>query len=103
LMNILAVGSPVAAAVSPDSETAKILSSLTVGTVVRPGDPEALYRRIVLFKNSPESLARLKQEEQSLARRLFDRGTILTDASERIEKMVAAVDNRHHVPISVRP
>ena len=88
LMNILAIGSPVIAAVSRESETAKILSRLSVDTIIKPGDPEALYRKIKEFKASRKKVAALRREERSLAKELFDRNTILTNASERIEESV---------------
>jgi FlaA1/EpsC-like NDP-sugar epimerase len=96
------LGYEIVAVVSRDSETANILSSLNVDTVVSPGDSEERYRKIMQFKNSRDSLTLLRPEERSLAKRLFDRETILTRASERIQNAVSAFDRRPHVVTSVR-
>jgi colanic acid biosynthesis glycosyl transferase WcaI len=86
LLNILAVGSPVVAAVNNESETAKILSTLSVDVFTRGHTPRDVFEKIRELKTSPDLRTRLCEEERHLAEKLFDRDTVLTAAVRKLEQ-----------------
>jgi colanic acid biosynthesis glycosyl transferase WcaI len=88
IANILAAGSPIIASVHRESETASVLRGLSIEVIVEPEDPEALYRKIIEYKNkNSASMQRLREEEYSLARRHFSREQVIPPIIDHLKKL----------------
>jgi len=88
LLYYMATGRPILAAVSPDSETGRFVSSNQVGLVVPPEDPKALAHAIQFLKQNRCEAERLGQNGRKIAEERFDRRVVLKQFAEHLETLV---------------
>ena len=88
LVNILAAGSPVIASVHAESETATVLRHLSTDVIVEPENPQALYQKILEFRNKDDSdMRKLRDEERQLAGRFFSKEQVLPPIMSHLERL----------------
>jgi colanic acid biosynthesis glycosyl transferase WcaI len=71
LMNFMAYGLPVLAAVNPTSEVARIVEEAEAGWVVNSADPDAFPRRLREIANAPDEIATRAASALAYAQRHF--------------------------------
>jgi len=89
LLYYMAAGRPILAAVSPDSETGRFVSSHQVGLVVPPEEPKALAQAIRFLQQNRHEADRLGQNGRRVAEERFDRRVVLKQFAEHLETLAA--------------
>jgi colanic acid biosynthesis glycosyl transferase WcaI len=87
LLYYMAAGRPILAAVSPDSETGRFVSSHAVGLVVPPEDPAALAEAIRFLRQNPHEAERLGKNGRRVAEERFDRKVVLKQFADHLETL----------------
>ncbi|MCW3016746.1 MAG: glycosyltransferase WbuB [Solirubrobacterales bacterium] len=96
LMNFMAYGLPIIAAVNPHGEVARIIRASGAGWVVDSGDPDALPRVIAQIAADPED-----QRVRSLRSRAYAEEHFTVDGfAERFEAVIDDVLGRRVVPVA---
>ena len=85
LLYYMAVGRPILAAVSGDSETGRFIKEHEVGLVVAPENPEALAEAILCL--SREDVSQIGQRARSVVVRYFDRRVVLPSFARHLESL----------------
>jgi colanic acid biosynthesis glycosyl transferase WcaI len=96
LMNFMAYGLPVLAAVNPAGEVARIVEEAGAGWVVDSGDPDAFPREVQRLRSSPQEVAERAAASLAYARRGFTQAGF----AERFERTLAAVAAGQETPAS---
>lgn len=87
LLYYMASGRPILAAVSPDSETGRFVSSYQVGLVVPPEDPKELAQAIRFLQQNQSEAERLGQNGRRVVEERFDRRVVLKQFAEHLETL----------------
>jgi colanic acid biosynthesis glycosyl transferase WcaI len=87
LMNFMAYGLPVLAAVNPDGEVARIISESDAGWVIDSGDPLAFPRELARLRRNPDEIRARAAAARSYAAEHFTQ----TSFAERFERTLEAV------------
>lgn len=93
---ILAAGRPILYQGHPDGEIARLIREEGIGSVVEPGDPEALRQCILRYAGNP-SLAR---EQGQRARRLAEGPCGRAAALAQYEAVLTGTDAARRVPLT---
>lgn len=87
LLYYMASGRPILAAVSPDSETGRFVSSQQVGLVVPAEEPKALAQAIRFLQENRHEADRLGRNGRRVAEERFDRRVVLRQFAEHLETL----------------
>jgi colanic acid biosynthesis glycosyl transferase WcaI len=87
LLYYMAVGRPILAAVSDDSETGRFVREQQVGLVVEPENPGALARAVRFLKENPSEAARRGKNGREVVERMFDRKVVLDVFQSHLESL----------------
>ena len=87
LLYYMAAGRPMLAAVSPDSETGRFVTSHQVGLVVPPEEPKALAQAIRFLQQNRHEADRLGWNGRRVAEERFDRRVVLKQFAEHLETL----------------
>jgi colanic acid biosynthesis glycosyl transferase WcaI len=87
LLYYMAVGRPIVAAVSAESETGRFITANGVGLVVPPEDPGALARAIRRLRENPAEAKALGLNGRRTVEQQFDRRVVLKRFVEHLESL----------------
>jgi len=87
LLYYMASGRPILAAVSPDSETGRFVSSHQVGLVVPPEDHKGLAEAIRFLQQNRHEADKLGRNGRTVAEDRFDRRVVLKQFAEHLETL----------------
>ena len=90
LMNFMAYGLPVLAAVNPHGEVARIVKEANAGWVVNSADPDAFPRTLREIAAAPEGITPLATNALCYAKRHFSQQAFTVDFERQLEELVAA-------------
>ncbi|MGB8541057.1 MAG: glycosyltransferase [Candidatus Acidiferrales bacterium] len=77
LLTYMAAGRPIVAAVSENSEAARVIRRANCGVIVAAEDPEALSAAVRSLKNDPELLRDLGANARAYAEKHFAKASVL--------------------------
>ncbi|HET6494851.1 MAG TPA: WcaI family glycosyltransferase [Thermoleophilia bacterium] len=86
LTNMLASGRPVIATAAAGTALADLVREQDVGTVVEPGDPDALAEAVAALMDDDDRRGRQGANARAFAEEFLDRDRLLTAALERLQE-----------------
>ncbi|MHB8693167.1 MAG: glycosyltransferase family 4 protein [Solirubrobacteraceae bacterium] len=90
LMNFMAYGLPILAAVNPAGEVARIVTESGAGWVVDSSDPSSFPRELARLTDRPEELRERAQRALAYADAHFTQDAFVTRFEQRLTQLVAA-------------
>ncbi len=89
LLYYMAVGRPIVAAVSPESETGRFVSGRGVGLIVPPEDPQALAQAVRYLRQNPDKAESLGRNGRKTVEEQFDRRIVLKQFVRSLESLTS--------------
>jgi colanic acid biosynthesis glycosyl transferase WcaI len=89
IMNFMAYGLPILAAVNPASEVARIVARSGAGWVVNSGDPESFPRELASILADPADIGRRAASARAYADRHFTQGGFAQRFADTLAEVVA--------------
>jgi colanic acid biosynthesis glycosyl transferase WcaI len=91
IMNFMAYGLPILAAVNPDGEVARIVEEAEAGWVVDSSDPDSFPRRLAEILRTPDEIAARGRAAYAYAQQHFTQAGF----AERFSELLTEVVDRH--------
>jgi colanic acid biosynthesis glycosyl transferase WcaI len=91
LMNFMAYGLPILAAVNPAGEVAQIVSEAGAGWIVDSSDPDAFPAKVAELADRPEEVAARSRAATAYAERHFGQGAFVDNFERALRRALARV------------